>query len=97
MNTTTTPSTKNNIEFPSVKDFAYWPDKTKRKAHLHRFENNNLYYNVRVNDNWYTFPISIEDAEGAVFNMKEDATMLKRFYIKALKEQTVQITEIGLI
>jgi len=80
-----------NVEFPSVKEFAYEADRTKRMAKFMRFKDENLFYSFKVNEVKYEFPIPIADANGGEFKDEEYATMLKRFYIKSLKESTVRI------
>ena len=82
---------KENTEIPSVKQFAYTANNSKREAYLQHIEDGKLIYRVQIDNVVVEFPIPLEETKGGTFNKVEKATLLKRFYIKALEEDNVKV------
>lgn len=48
-----------------------------------------MYYSVSVDESKYTFPVYLEDLEGAELHAEEKAIMLMRYIRKAIKDGTL--------
>jgi len=57
-----------------------------------RYRKGNLYYMVAVDNDFYEFPVPIEDCGDATFHNNDKAIMFMRYIRKALEDNTFVLT-----
>jgi hypothetical protein len=63
------------------------------KAKFSHYRDGNFFYVVRLQDQAYSFPISIEEAKGATLFAEFKAITLMRWIRKAIEDKTFQLVK----
>lgn len=63
-----------------------------RIARFYFYRQGNLYYTLRIADREYSFPIPINDLEGATVSLEEKAIILMRYIKRAFEDGTLVLT-----